>query len=273
VKLFAARALFGALSLCICIAAATVAQAAPCGPFQFTDNPKLAGDKLMIVTHPSTLWDGRFASKVGMDAAVIYAKKRGIPVVYLEGQDAPDTYFFSDCAPDYWVPSYGGEFMFEVPARHVYSVGGHWEMCQLTTQNDLMKAWGKKRGMDLVFTQVLDGLYAYGGYVLGTDPYAADFKRFMDIISFRKPGEDEWPKRKLNMLEMMGVINHEARAIEHLKRGLPRWTDISDEYEIRMTLNGKFVEVLRPGKGEKPNTLTFEFVDSLYESGFARALR
>ena len=46
--------------------------AAPCGVPDFVDPGAVALDdkSVLIVTHPSTQWDGRFASKLGMDAAV-----------------------------------------------------------------------------------------------------------------------------------------------------------------------------------------------------------
>src|ERR1700748_2176116 len=101
--------------------AAAPALAAPCAAPDFTQpaNVNLSNESVMIVTHPSTLWDGRFASKVGMDAAVIYAKHHNIPVIYLAGNNSNETYFFSDCKPTYWVQSSGGEFSFDVAPNHV----------------------------------------------------------------------------------------------------------------------------------------------------------
>jgi hypothetical protein len=251
------------------------ALAAPCGTHGWTDATRVAlpaDQPVLIVTHPSTLWDGRFSSKVGMDAAVAYAKKRSYPVIYLEDNADEQTYFFSDCSPTYWVDSSGGEFAFRVPSNHVYSVGGHWELCQANTQSDLMTAWSSKRDVPLTFTQVLDGLYAYGQYVRSDDPYANDFNRFMDIVSFRKPGYD-WPKRKHNMLEMMGVIQNDAREVEYLKRGLPPFTQIHASYKIELWYNGRMIETLRQGRPTNPPVLKMEFIDSLYEDGYAPARR
>ncbi len=245
-------------------------QAAPCSSVKFTDpsEVKLTASNLMIVTHPSTLWDGRFSSKVGMDAAVAYAKRHGIPVIYLQGESSQETYFFSDCKPTYWIASSGGEFRFPIEATHVYSVGGHWELCQKSTQLDLLKAWSHKSKTDLTFTQVMDGLYSYGAYIRTSDSYYKDFGVFMDIVSYRKPGED-WPKKKLNLLEMMGIIHDSSQEIEYLKRGLPTLEGISQDFEIQMVVNGKTIEVLRKGRGDRPQKFTFEFIDTLWESGYA----
>lgn len=249
--------------------------AAPCGSHSFTapEKVQLAGPAALIVTHPSTLWDGRFSSKVGMDAAVAFAKKNGLPVVYLEGEEEKQTYFFSDCDPTYWVSSFGGEFEFPIETNHIYSVGGHWELCQRNTQEGLMQAWAHKRGVDLRFTQVMDGLYSYGGYVRDFDPYYASFRRFLEIVTYRKPGRDTWPHPKLNLLEMMGVIQDGAQQIDYLVRGLPSFSALGEEYEVQLFLNGEFVQVVRNSTGPRKSVLRFEFVDSLFDGeGYAPSL-
>ncbi len=249
--------------------------AAPCGPHSYT-NPadvKLSAPAALLVTHPSTQWDGRFSSKIGVDAAVAFAKSRKFPVVYLEGVSGQDTYFFGDCEPTYWVASYGGEFSFEVAPNHIYSVGGHWELCQRLTQETLMQIWSTKTGVDLTFTEVLDGLYSYGAYVLESDPYRADFRRFIEVVSYRRPGPD-WPKPKLNLLEMMGIIGDRNLQIAYLKRNLPSYSQLGPEYETQLWYNGQMVEVLAPARTMPKHIFKVEFVDSLYEgSGYGRGLR
>lgn len=245
------------------------AMSASCGVPKFTpsENVKLTGDKVMIVTHPSTQWDGQFSSKFGMDAAVKFAKKQKIPVIYLEDSNSynADSYFFADCKPDYWVASGGGEFSFGVPVSHVYTVGGHWEMCQAGTMSDLMHIWAAHEPRDLTITQVMDGLYTAGEHFRSSDSYYARYKAFMDVVTYGHP--DDWPFPKLNLLESMGIIQNIDAQIEFLTRELPPYHLLSSIFQVEMYLNGKLVRILQKSKDKKFPTLKIEFVDSLYVSG------
>src|SRR4051812_11391548 len=105
------------VAVAVVLAVSTEALGAPCGPHVFTDSAQvnLGTDAALIVTHPSTQWDGRFSSKLGMDAAVKFAKSHKMPVVYMEDANTgngSDSYFFSDCQPTYWFHSLGGEFSY-----------------------------------------------------------------------------------------------------------------------------------------------------------------
>lgn len=238
--------------------------AAPCPKPTFTSGEKIStsASAVMLVTHPSTLWDGRFSSKAGMDAAVKFAKEKSLPVVYLHGESDNDTYFFSDCNPTYWYRSMGGEFDFPIHSAHIYSVGGHWELCQANSMRDVMSHWVPPAGVNITLTQVLDGLYAYGAYVEKADPYFSEFERFMEIIYYGNPRND-WYSRKLSMLELMGVIKNENLQIEYLKRNLPPFHARFKSYRVELVYNGKVVEVLNEGSP----TLRYEFVNSLYTGG------
>lgn len=66
---------------------------------------RLTGDAVLIVTHASSNDDGRAATKLGVDAAVRFAKRKRIPVVYLQDGRPVENYFMADCKPDYWVNS------------------------------------------------------------------------------------------------------------------------------------------------------------------------
>jgi hypothetical protein len=260
----------GSLGVLCAFFAGAASQAAPCGPFTFTppNQVSLKSDAAMIVTHPSTLWDGRFSSKSGMDAAVKYGKKHNMPIIYLEGSDNAETYFFADCEPTYWVQSFGGEFNFAVETNHIYSVGGHWEACQSSTMYDLIEAWQKKSGVDLTITEVMDGIYSYGNNVHTGDSYKSMFDQFINIVTYRNKGVGKF---KLNLMEMMGIIHDNAKEIEFVKRQLPPYLSMPKEYEVQLHFNGKLVEVLRPSSVAKPSVLKIEFIDSLYESGYAPA--
>jgi hypothetical protein len=244
--------------------------AASCSNIRFTrpSELKLKGDKLLIVTHPSTLWDGRFSSKAGMDAAVAFAKAHRFQSIYLAGEDSKDTYFFADCDPSYWVSSYGGEFSFSVTANHIYSVGGHWELCQATTQRDLFtNNWKLNRRENYTFTQVMEGLYMYGQHVQTSDPYYDEFSRFLEIVTYRNP-RDPWYIKKLSLIEMMGIIKTPELQIEYLRRNLPPYQNLPPEFEVQLVVNGQLIEILRKSSITKnPPIMTLEFIDNLYSAG------
>jgi hypothetical protein len=249
---------------------ASPALAAPCGPHVFTaaDQVKLGTDSALIVTHPSTQWDGRFASKLGMDATVKYAKGHKMPIVYLTDANSGngnDTYFFSDCNPTYWFHSSGGEFSFDVQARHVYSVGGHWELCQSTTMDDLMSKWSKLPPGDLVLTEVMDGIYSVPEKTIyPSDPYYNDYQTFMKIIMYGRP--DAWPFPKINLLEAMGMIKDNIDLqVEYLERGLPPYGRLGKAYTVELWLNDVKMKTLQKGQGSKPPRLKIEFVNTLYD--------
>ncbi len=256
-----ARSIAGGFFLLTLWNTGALAASCPAPKFTEADNVFLTGESALIVTHPSTIWDGHYTSKLGMDAAVRIAKAQNIPVVYLAGNSEPESYFFSDCNPKYWVSSSGGEFSFKVPVKHVYSVGGHWEYCQKTTMADLMEQWsGPTRG-DLKVTQVLDGLYTMGDTVRRSDSYYDALTQFIKM--FDAPGVNA----RANMFQVQRLVNDEAKFIELLKRNLPPYQRLHSEYRVELILNGKKIEDLQAGTGATSPVLTLEFVDTLYDGG------
>jgi len=241
----------------------------PSVTFTPTNAVKLTGGSALIVTHPSTMWDGRFVSKLGMDAMVRYAKKKGIQVVYLqdENKSTANTYFFSDCNPTYWVASGGGEFSFDVNTpSHIYTVGGHWELCQRTTMYDLMDKWKNSPLLvDRTVTTVMDGIYTAGENFRQGDPYYSTYELFMSVINYGRPRS--WPFPKLSLLESMGIIKDEKEQVSFLKRQLPPYSGFSRDYQIELYLNGKKEEVIRQGLAKNPPVLKFEYVNSVYVDG------
>ncbi len=222
---------------------------------------RLAGDAVLIVTHPSSTYDARVAAKRGTDDAVRFAKDNRIPVVYLQDDSPLRYYYVDDCAPDYWVFSKGGEVEFDLPVSHVYLAGGHLELCLGETLNDVLLIWSRKPPRSLTVTFLMDGIYSNGKSVEESDPYYGDFTRFMRVVTYGRPAGEHWPK--LTLLETMGVINKEEHELEYLKKILPRWDrTMPAEYRIELQLNDSVVKVLRPGPGWNPPTLRFHFVDS-----------
>lgn len=261
------RSIFAVVSFFTFVSAAG---AASCPPHAWTDpaRVKTGEGPLLIVTHPSTQWDGRFVSKLGMDATVAWAKTRNIPVVYLQDSQPSNaqTYFFSDCNPTYWVQSSGGEFEFAVTSRHVISVGGHWEMCQRSTFEYLIQRNWRNMDGDLRLTLVMDGIYSHPlSSMSPNDPFWPAMQKFLEIVTYGRPGS--WPFPKTSLLENMGIIGDRRQQVEYLKRSMPSVSLMPARYEIRLVLNGAAPELVRPGQGPRPPVLTLEFIDSLYQNG------
>jgi hypothetical protein len=234
-----------------------------CPPHKFTPNAevKLRGDSLMIVVHASSTYDARFSTKRGLDEAVRFAKERRIPVVYLQDDSPEQFYFMEDCKPDYWVFSQGGEIKFDVPASHLYIVGGHLELCLSAALHDVIYQWAKGPPRNFTVTYFMDAIYSNGKVIDPSDPFYGDFERFMDVVTYGRPGGEHWPK--LTLLETMGIIVRQDHQLEYIKQILPRWdTTFPKTYRVEVQLNNSVKKVLQSAPGWNPPTLLFEFIDS-----------
>ncbi len=227
---------------------------------------RIAGDRVLIVTHATSFHDARYASKRGVDEAVRYAKRQGIPVIYLQDDTPEEYYFAADCHPDYWVYSQGGELRFPVTASHVYVVGGHLEMCLSATTSDLIYQWARQEPKSRVLSYFMDGIYSNGKLVDASDSFYGDFQKFMGVITYGRPGGEHWPK--LTLLETMGVIIREEHEFLYVQQALPRWDrTFPGNYRIELQMNDSVKKVLRPADGWKPPTILFHFVDSAIDPG------
>ncbi|WP_263771311.1 hypothetical protein [Propionivibrio soli] len=230
-------------------------------PLTNPENVRISGDSVMIVVHQSSTYDARFSTKRGVDEAVRFAKSEKIPVIYLK-DDTPETYYFmKDCAPDYWVYSGGGEVTFDVPVSNLYIVGGHLEHCMSTALHDILYQWAQRAPRNYTVTYFMDAIYSNGKMIEPGAPFYADFERFMNVVTYGRPGGEHWPK--LSLLETMGIIVDQDDELEYIKSILPRWdTTFSKDYRVEVRLNDSVTKVLRAGKGWKPPTLSFRFLDS-----------
>lgn len=254
----------GSLLAFASLCATSQAQAGNCPPRPF-DAPasvKFKSNAAMIVTHPSVAFDGRMATKVGMDAAVKMAKEKKIPVVYLQDDGPFSEYFFDDCSPDYWVYSAGGEISFEFTPAHLYTVGGHWELCQSATLHAIMYQWARQSvKRNLTVTTLMDAVYMKGSMSFQeTDPYYNDFQRFVGIVNYGRGSEAF--SNKLTMLEAMGIIVQEGRQTDFLIRNLPHYARTLPDYRVEFSMNHGRTRVLQKGRGANPPVLRFEFLDS-----------
>ncbi|MBI5901000.1 MAG: hypothetical protein HZB40_17485 [Rhodocyclales bacterium] len=230
-------------------------------PLTPPDQVRIADDSVMIVVHQSSTYDARFATKRGVDEAVRFAKSRKIPVIYLQDDTPDEFYFMADCYPDHWVYSQGGEIRFEVTASHVYIVGGHLELCMSAALHDIIYQWSKRSPRDFTVTYLMDAIYSNGRMIEPSDPYFADFERFMGIVTRGRPGGEHWPK--LSLLETMGIIQREEHELDYIKKILPRWDrTFPANYRIAVMMNDSVKKVLRSAPGWHPPTVLFHFVDS-----------
>lgn len=245
-----------------------------CPPHQLTESSeiKLTGKSVMIVVHATSTHDARFSTKRGIDEAVRYAKARHIPVIYLQDDTPEQFYFMEDCKPDYWVHSEGGEISFDVAPAHLYIVGGHLELCLSATLHDVIYQWARKAPRNLKVTYFMDAIYSNGKVIDPTDVFYGDFKKFLDVVTYGRPGGEHWPK--LSLLETMGVIVKEDHQLEYIRQILPHWDrTFPANYRIEVQLNDSVKKVLRPATGWNPPTVLFQFVDSAINRSVPRANR
>jgi hypothetical protein len=222
---------------------------------------RIDGDSVMIVVHQSSTYDARFSTKRGIDEAVRFAKMNRIPLVYLQ-DDTPDEYYFmEDCYPDYWVFSQAGEIRFEVAPSHVYIVGGHLELCMEVALADILLQWRKRSPQDFTVTYFMDAIYSNGRKVDPSDPFYGDFVKFMNVVTYGRPGGEHWPK--LNLLETMGIILREEHQVEYARQILPRWDrTFPEEYRVALKFNDGPERVLQEGAGLLARRLLFRLIDS-----------
>jgi hypothetical protein len=251
-----------ALALCSGLAHATCAPRALGNP----NDVSLDTDSVLIVTHASTKYDPRFSSKYGVDLATSFDRKNGIPMVYLQDDYGEQDYFTEECAPEYWVFSASGELGFQVQPSHVYVAGGHLEQCLFSTVNDVIFSWAEQPERDLTLTFLMDAIYSNGDLVRDSDDYYADFNSFLRILTHGRAEDDPWPK--VTLLETMGVIPQQQRALEYLRRVLPDFENtLPADYRVELQLNESDIKVLQDAPAWSSPTLRFQFVDSARKLG------
>lgn len=252
-KLFVilALAVFSEAALAIC----------PKPPFTDPGRVMLDSDAVLLVTHASATYDSRQSSKLGIDRAVRFARKNGIPVIYLEDKTPEEQYFTADCSPDYRVFSRDGELPFEVKASHVYVVGGHLEHCLARTVDGVVSSWARQRVRDRTLTFLMDGIYSTGELIEESDPFYKDFTQFKRAIAHRRTDADPMPK--LTLLETLGLIDEEETEIAFVRRALPNSGEVlTSAYAVELSLNNTLSWKV-PSEPEKAlGRIRFNFLDS-----------
>lgn len=242
------------------------AAGANCRPhaFNYPTTLRIDDPAVFVVTHASSGFDARMATKRGVDEGAAYARRNGIPVVYLEDTDNPENYFADDCSPDYRVYSEGGELPIDIHSSEVYVAGGHLEICLSLTLHDILLAWARHPLPRQRMTFLMDGIYSNGKYIQDGDPYHDAFWRFINVVTYGRPGGESWPKGTL--LETLGVIIDPRLQYEYLQRALPHYErTLPAAYRVELQLNDEPPHVLRKGEGRNPPVFQFRFVDSAME--------
>jgi hypothetical protein len=253
-----ARLLFGGLWFVASLAAQARCVGAPDTPPSML---RVAGDAALVAVHVSQAYDARYVSKPGADAAVKLARDKGVPRIYLR-DDGPAGYFLEDCDPDHWVLSQDGDITFPLDVAHLIVIGGHLEMCMSTALHDVLLQWSRLPPRNREITLPMDAIYSNGKVIDLDDSFYDDFMRFMGVVTYARPGGEHWPK--LTLLETMGIVKRPARQVDYLRQVLPRWDRTFDaSWRVEMVLNDGRPEVLRPGKGWRPPTLRFHFIDTV----------
>lgn len=249
--------LFALLALCSGLAHAYC----PARTLGTSDEVRADQDSLLILTHASTRYDARLATKSGVDQATQFARRHSIPMVYLQDDAAEADYFTEDCSPQYWLYSASGELGFEVQSSNVFVAGGHLEQCLLTTVSEVMASWAGQERRDLSLTYLMDAIYSSGELVKDSDDYYADYSLFMRVLNYGRSEDASLPK--ITLLETAGLIRQQDRIVDYLKRSLPDFSSgFSRGYRVELYLNDDEVAVLQdPPLWEAP-VLQIHFVDS-----------
>ena len=243
------------------LAGSSASAKCPAQNFNYPTPLQIDTTSVLLVTHASYDFDPRLSSKRGIDEAVRFARRSGMPVIYLEDDNMPEQYFVDDCEPDYRIFSEGGELPLEIHASEVYAVGGHLEMCLSQTLHDVLQSWARNPMPRQRLTFFMDGIYSNGKSIYAEDPYHATFMRFMDIVTYGRPGGEAWPK--LNLLETLGIIAVPAQQSAYLERVLPHYgRTLPASYRVELQINDETPRVLQKGSGRKPPLFQFRFLDS-----------
>ena len=240
---------------------------AHCPPIEFTRPPEgtsLRGPAALVVTHATSMYDARLATKRGLDALVGHARLARLPVIYLADDSPPATYFADDCRPTAWWFSEGGELAAGIDTDTVLLAGGHLEICLRRTVFALLDQWSILPPRDRTIRLVADAVYSNGRDVPAQAPYAAEVSRFLDVVAAGRPGGEHW--RKLTLLETLSLIRAPDAGLAWLAETLPAGSRVLPPgWRIRLVLDGTHRAVLREPRGRATATLTYDVVPSMIE--------
>lgn len=234
-----------------------LAHSEPCPIPSFTpeNQIKLSSDSLLIVTHPSDVYDGRRVAKPGIDKAISWAKKEKIPLLYLWEKDPAlnHGYYPESCSADYTIASVEGEHTLSDLPNHIISIGGRYDRlettgCMVRTHRDIFKAWSKKTNEDLKLTIIADATYLYGAMHpddLAFDMWWSEINRITNTT-----GTQDDNRRILSLTEMLEILakfedemewgrKSNLAKLSFISDHIPNSDIISPQYQIEYQVNGR----------------------------------
>lgn len=236
----------------------------------------------LIITHPSSQYDGRMVSKPGIEQSIATAHERNIPVIFLKEPDpALERYYFvKPSERDLVVNSVEGEHSLRDLPNHVISAGGRFDACQWRTMRDVFKSWDFTRDQDFHYTIIADASYVYGEKIFPDNFEFEVWRREIDritTITEQQASENEAliPKRILSLAEMMDIMTLAENELDwngsHLKQLNFLATHVADTtpiprmYRIEIKVPGRkrvYRESMITDPRVKIHTVTIEIIPS-----------
>lgn len=215
-------------------------------------------DSIVLITHPSIEFDFSMSAKSGINSLLDFGTSHSLPIVYLSNSNTSDIY--SECNPSYWFKSSAGEFSFQTDAAIVYLAGGYWELCQESTVNDIIRSWDTFHPNQMRLIQVMNSIYVSGNLIYESDEF---YSRYLKLLN-NKPKVDFPNSPTMTLKELIDVVENPNLQVEILKRNLPNFELLKENYKVELYFRGTFIEILKESKklGDVKK-LRIEFIDSL----------
>lgn len=195
---------------------------------------KIEGDRVLIVTHPTDVYDGRRVAKPGIDKTMAWATAQKIPTIMLWEPDPAlnHGYYPEQCHADFIISSTEGEHGLKNLPNHIISIGGRFDRlettgCQMRTMRDIFKAWSVKKDEDLKLTIVADATYLFGAVHADDLAYDIWFNELSRITG--TTGKEDDNRRILSLTEMLEILaQHEDNLDWGRKSHLAKLSFLSD---------------------------------------------
>jgi hypothetical protein len=229
--------------------AASTSVFASCPEPMFSSGPTGSVNKpLVLMVHASHDFDSRKATSNGIEFLTKFAHQKQFDVLHLKDDAQVSKYFASTVSCDgTWWKSGGGEMQSYVVSEDVHVAGGHLEYCFNTALNQMVYGWKKQnKRSKLKITYYADAIYSNGKLVYDTDPYYNDFKKFINVTAYGRPGGEYWPK--VTLLETLGIIANINNQYEYIQRALPRFDTSLPDYKVTLKIDGLAARVLQDPK-------------------------
>lgn len=252
------------LSLMMAALSGMAVASCPEQPFSRPVDKGLITPSALLVTHASRVFDPLYASKRGIDRATRIGKSNHIPVIFLQNDDVPESYFADDCHPDLRLHSEYGELGMVIDASEIFLAGGHLEQCLNTTIRDILTAWTLHPKHDLALSYLMDAIYSNGDLVQEGDPYKKNFELVRNALQFPSDHENA-PEPKITLLTAMNLIEGREEKFSYLTRLLSGYKFLLPE-STRIVIEYAGQQKIIGDTRTKPmRTLAFRFLETMPE--------